>query len=85
MSSSVHFDNKGTDILFFGKILTQRLDDTTLTAEAKYPINLTQSGKWFVLSLYYNGSNGFLFGDATTIYQLKAKKLWNKRHCTVFR
>ena len=85
MSSSVHFDNKGRDILFFGKILTQRLDDTTWTAEAKYPINFTQSEKLFVLSLHYNGSNGFLFGHAKTIYQLKAKKLWNKRYCTVFR
>ena len=45
MSSSVHFDNKGIDILILGDGPTQGLYDTTLTAEAKYPINFTQSGK----------------------------------------
>ena len=38
MSSSVHDDNKGKDILILGEGPTQRLDDTTLTAEAKYTI-----------------------------------------------
>ena len=35
MSSSVHVDNRGKDILTLGKGPTQGLDDTTLTAEAK--------------------------------------------------
>ena len=35
----------------------QGLDDTTLTAEAKYPINFKQSNRKFVLSLLYNGSD----------------------------
>ena len=61
MSSSVHVNNKGKDILILGEGPTQGLDDTTLTAEAKYPINFTQSGKRFELRLYYNGSNSFLF------------------------
>ena len=56
LNSCVHIDNKGKDILIFGGGPTQGLDDTTLTAEAKYPINFTQSGKRFVLSLHYNGS-----------------------------
>ena len=30
-----------------------------LAAEVKYSINITKSEKKFVLSLYYNGSNGF--------------------------
>ena len=60
MSSSVHVDNKGKDILILGEGPTQVLDDTTLTAEAKYPINFTQSGKRFVISLHYNESNSFL-------------------------
>ena len=34
MSSSARTDNKENDILMFGKGLTQRLDDTILTAEA---------------------------------------------------
>ena len=45
----------------------------TLTAEAKYPVNFTQSGKRYVLILNYNGSNGFLFVNATKVYQFKAK------------
>ena len=73
MSSSVHVDNKGNDILILGEGPTQWLDDTSLTAEAKYPINFTQSGERFVLSLHHNESNSFLFVNATKIYQFKAK------------
>ena len=39
MSSFVPVDNKGKDILTLGKGPIQVLDDTKLTAEAKYPIN----------------------------------------------
>ena len=73
MSSSVHFDNKRKDILILGEEPTQRLDDTTLIAEAKYPISFTKLGKIFVLSLLYNGNNNFLFVNATKINQFKAK------------
>ena len=45
MSSSVDIDNKNKDILILGDGPTQGLDDKTLTAEAKYPVNFTQSGK----------------------------------------
>ena len=55
----MHIDNKGKDILIFGKGPTQGLDDTAFTADALYPINFTQSGKRFVLSLHYNGTNSF--------------------------
>ena len=48
----MHIDNKGKDILILGEGLTQELNDTTLTVEAKYPVNLTQSGKGFALSLH---------------------------------
>ena len=73
MSSSVHIDNKNKDVLILGDVPTQELDDTTLTAEVKYPINFTQWRKRFVLSLHHNGSNSFLFVNATKIYQFKAK------------
>ena len=49
------------------------MDDTTLTAEAKYPINFTNPGKSFLLSLHYNRSKSFLFCNATKVYQFKAK------------
>ena len=44
-SSSVHLNNKEKNILVLGEAPTQELDDTTATADAKYSINFTQSGK----------------------------------------
>ena len=73
IGSSVHIDNKNNEILFIGERPRQGLDDTTLTAEAKYPINFIQPRKRFVLSLHYNGTSSFLFANATKIYQFKAK------------
>ena len=68
MSSSMHVDNKRKDILILGEEPIQKF-----AAEAKYPINFTQSGKRFVLSPHYNGCNSFLFVNATEVYQFKAK------------
>ena len=73
MSSTVHIDNKGKHILILVEEPAQGLDDPTLTAEAKYLIDFTQSGKRFVLRLHYIGSNSFLFVNATKTYQFKAK------------
>ena len=73
MSSSMHIDNKGKDTLIFRKGTTQKLDGTRFTGEEKYSINIKQSGKRFVWSLHYNGSNSFLFVNATKVYQFKAK------------
>ena len=73
MSSSVQVDNKNENVLILGEGPTEGLDGATLTAEAKYPINFTQSNKRFVLSLHYNGSNSLLFVNTTKIYQFKAK------------
>ena len=69
----MHIDRKNKDILILGEGPTQGLDDTTLTSGTKYFINFTQSGKKIVLSLQYNGSNSFLFVNATKIHQLKAR------------
>ena len=41
----MHIDNMGRGILIFGEGPTQGSNNTILTAEAKYPINFTQSGK----------------------------------------
>ena len=71
-------NSKGKDMLILGEGPTQGLDDTTLTAEAKYLINFTQSEKRFVLSLHYNGSNSVLFVNAITLHQFKTKKKKNK-------
>ena len=53
MRSSVDIDNKNIDILILGEEPTQILDDTTLAAESKYFITFTESGKRFVLSLFF--------------------------------
>ena len=45
LNSSVHIDNKNKDIFIFGEGPTQGLNDTSLTAEAKYPINLKSQEK----------------------------------------
>ena len=84
MSSSVHIDNKNKDILILGEGPTQGLDDTTLTAEATCPINFSQPRKRFVLSVHYNGSNSFLFVNATQIYQFKAKGSEIKEYAPCF-
>ena len=73
MRSSVHVDHKNKYILIIGEGPAQRLDDTTLTAEAIYPIDFTQPNKRFVLSLHHNESSSFLFVNATKICKFKAK------------
>ena len=72
VGSSVPLDYEKKGILILGEA-TQGLDDATLTAEAKCPINFTQPNKRFVLSLHYNGINSILFINATKIYQFKAE------------
>ena len=82
MSSSVHVYNKEKDIFILGERPTQRLDDTTLTAEAKYPINFTQSGKRFISSLHSNRSNSFLFINAKKYINSKQRtQKWKIMHC----
>ena len=75
MSSSAHVDNKGKDILILGEVPTQELDDTTLTAKAKYPINFTQLEKRFVLSLNIM--------EATVSYSLMLQKYINSKQKTL--
>ena len=53
MSTSIHIDNKGKDILVLGRGPTQGLE-STLTAEKMYSINFTVTKKKFCLSLHYN-------------------------------
>ena len=72
-SSSVYVNNKIEKILVLGEGPTQGLDNITITAETKYPINFTESGKRFPLSLHDNGGNCLLFVNDTKLCQLKAK------------
>ena len=71
----MHIDNENKDILILDEEPTQGLDNTTLTAEAMYPIDFTQPSKRFVLSLYYNGSN--------SLYLLTLQKYINSNEKTL--
>ena len=71
MSSSVHADNKKQYIFILGKGPTQRLGNTTPTAEAGYSINFTKQGKKFCL--HYDGNKNFLFATGVKICQFKGK------------
>ena len=72
MSTSIHIDNKGKDILVLGRGPTQGLE-SNLTAEKMYSINFTVTKKKFCLSLHYNGANSYLFVNGTEIIKFKAK------------
>ena len=74
-SSSVHAHNKRKHILILGEGPTEGLRDASITAEAKYSINFLRSQIKFCLSLHRNGSNSFLFVNASKIYEFKAKAL----------
>ena len=93
MSLSLHFDNKGEDILILGRGPTQGLDDTTLIAEAKYSIYFSTSNKNCCLSLHYNGGNNFYLlmlqkcinsGDVSANNMKKKKKNRIKWVCVQF-
>ena len=84
-SSSVHIDGRNKNILVLGEGPTQGLEDATITAEAKYPINFTESEKRFVLSLHYNGSNSFLFVNNVKNMSMWSKGFRNKTTSIMFR
>ena len=56
----------------------QALDDTMITGEPKYSINITKSKKVVCLSLNYNGNESFLYANRRRTYQFKGKKFRNK-------
>ena len=72
MSSTLHIDNKGKDILILGKALTQGLGEHSLTAEKMYQINFTKINTKFCLSLHYNGAKNYLFVNGKEIHEFTA-------------
>ena len=71
MSSSVHLNNKGKDILILGKGPTQGLDHTALLAEAQSSINFSRSNRKCCLVCVLMG--------ATVLYLLMLQKYINSR------
>ena len=80
MGSSVHTDNKGTNIFILGEGPTKRLDEIMLTAEIQYSINFPRSNRKFCLILHYNESSSFLFVNTTKICQSKANDTEIKKY-----
>ena len=78
MSSSVHVANKNKNILILDQGPPQGLD-TTLTVEAKCPINFTQPNERFVLIYTAMEATVSYLLMLPKLYQFKTKKLWNKR------
>ena len=66
MSSSVHVDNKGKDILILGKGPTQELGEQSLTAGKMYSINFTVSSR-----------KARIIMEKIVIYLLMVQKLLN--------
>ena len=79
MSSSVHIDNKGKDILVLGKG-TYTSIKSYVSCRSSYSINFTRPGIKFCSSLHCNSSNSFLFVNATKIYQFKSKDSQTKKY-----
>ena len=83
MSFFVRIDIKKKDILIVDIGPTQELDDSRLSAEKND--KKSRSIKNFYLGLHYNGSNNFLFVNATKIYQFKAYNSEIKKISLAFR
>ena len=65
-----------TNIFVLGEVgegLTNGLDDATITAEAKYSINITKSKTKICLSLHCNTANSFLYVNGVKIQYVTAK------------
>ena len=66
-SLSLHTDNRKKDVSVLAKGLTNRLDDTKITAEGKYYVNMTKPRNKRYLSLHYNVVNIFLHANSVQI------------------
>ena len=70
----------GKNVINFGVDMRSSLHNILIigkepTAEAQYSINFSRSNGTFCLSLHYNGSNSFLFANATKTFHSKEKIL----------
>ena len=73
MSFSVHKTNRANHIYVMCTDLTQGIHDTTLYAENNLYRNFTDLGKKFMLSLHYNGDDGYLFVNVGQELKFKCK------------
>ena len=82
-SSSIHATNRANKIYVTGKDFIQGINDITIYAEKLFHNNFTEFGLKFVLSLHYNGNNGYLFANGRQELKLKAKddQIINEKLC----
>ena len=73
MSFSAHETDKANHICLMGDGLTQGINDTTIYAEKKCFKNFTEPNVLFVLSLYYNSNDSYLFVNLRQELKFKAK------------
>ena len=83
MSSSIHATNRANNIYVMGKDFIQRINDTTIYGEKLFHNNFTEFAVKFVLSLHYNGDNGYLFANGRQELKLNAKddQIINEKLC----
>ena len=83
MSSSIHATNRANNIYVMDQDFIQGINDTTIYAEKLFHNNFTEFGLKFVLSLYYNGDNNYLFANGRQELKFKAKddQIINEKLC----
>ena len=83
MIFSIHKTNRANYIYVMGTGLTQGIHDTMLYAEKNFYRNFTDPGKKFIISLYYNGDDSYLFVNGRQELKFKAKddQIISKRLC----
>ena len=66
-----------------GKDFNQGINDTAIYAKKLFHNNFTEFGVKFVLSLHYNGDNGYSFGNGRQELRFKAKddQIINEKLC----
>ena len=72
-NSLIHANNKANNIYIMVDLFVKGINDTTLYAEKVYSRNFIQPSTQFVLSLYYNGYNTYLFVNGKQKLKFKAK------------
>ena len=81
--SVIYGNNKANNIYVMVDAFVQGINDTTLYAEKIYSQNFTHPSRKFVLSLYYNGDDSYLFVNDKQELKFKAKteSLVKKKLC----
>ena len=72
-NSVIHSNNKANNIFIMGDAFVQVINDTTLYVQKMYSQNFTQPSTKFVLSLHYNGDDGYLFVNGKQELKFKAE------------